>query len=140
MLQAAFLGIPGFVTCTLMFPWIYGYQNVKVLGVFVNQFWFIVGYQQYNSIQEPLLDTYNGGNSFATMRIFLRNRFSLVKFSSRDFSGQNSTSRAVFHEYNTFTLWPNVSITFLIGEKSKSKWNEKSKQSSFHFSNSDNTF
>lgn len=59
------------------------------------------------------------------MGTFLRDKFTSVKVSSRDFSGQNSTFRAHFHGDNTFPIWLNVFITFVKRDKSKGKWDEK---------------
>ena len=109
----------------MMFSWIYDYQNVNVLRVVVNQLWFIVGYQQYDSMLEALLRIHNGRNSFVIMGTFLRDKFTSVKVSSRDFSGQNSTFRAHFHGGNTFPIWLNVFITFVKRDKSKGKWDGK---------------
>lgn len=109
----------------MMFSWIYDYQNVNVLRVVVNQLWFIVGYQQYDSMLEALLRIHNGRNSFVIMGTFLRDKFTSVKVSSRDFSGQNSTFRAHFHGDNTFPIWLNVFITFVKRDKSKGKWDGK---------------
>ena len=109
----------------MMFSWIYDYQNVNVLRVVVNQLWFIVGYQQYDSMLEALLRIHNGRNSFVIMGTFLRDKFTSVKVSSRDFSGQNSTFRAHFHGDNTFPIWLNVFITFIKRDKSKGKWDGK---------------
>lgn len=109
----------------MTFSWIYDYQNVNVLRVVVNQLWFIVGYQQYDSMLEALLRIHNGRNSFVIMGTFLRDKFTSVKVSSRDFSGQNSTFRAHFHGDNTFPIWLNVFITFVKRDKSKGKWDGK---------------
>ena len=115
----------------MMFSWIYDYQNVNVLRVVVNQLWFIVGYQQYDSMLEALLRIHNGRNSFVIMGTFLRDKFTSVKVSSRDFSGQNSTFRAHFHGDNTFPIWLNVFITFVKRDKSKGKWDGKTNNRPF---------